>query len=159
MILPPLLSINILASGKFFETRKTLILLPSYPQTFSLPEILGNAAQKGWSTKYFGTVKQKYFDGKTYIPPLLCLTIFDTRNWWNTKGFPYKIFRPCETKKFRQKTENGDTPPPSYPKIFRYRKFSETQHGMVPPRKFWHCETKNFRRKFLILPPPSPPCP
>ena len=37
----------------------------------------------------------------------LCLTIFDTRNWWNTKGYPYEFFRHRDKK---LSTEKGDTP-------------------------------------------------
>ena len=59
----------------------------------------------------------------------------------------------------RQKTVDGKWwyPPPHINKLFRYRKFSETQHRMVPLRKFWALSEKNFRRKILILLPPSYP--
>ena len=37
------------------------------------------------------------------------------------------------------------------PNIFRYSKL--VKHERVPYENFRHCETKNFRRKILILPP------
>ena len=43
---------------------------------------------------------------------------------------PYQNFRHCETKKISAKT--FDTPP-SFPKFFRYREFSEEQHRRVVP--------------------------
>ncbi len=92
LILPPLLlSMNFFAAGNFLkhsterftykifrycETKnfrlKILILPPppSYPYTFSLPEIFWNTAQKGSPTKFFGTVRQKIFDGKSWYSPL-----------------------------------------------------------------------------------------
>ena len=42
-----------------------------------------SVAQKGYCTKSFGTVRQKRFDGKSWLslPPLLYLTFFSTRNF------------------------------------------------------------------------------
>ena len=88
---PPLLSINFFATGNFLKhtaecfnyeifrqcetknfRRKILILPPppSYPYTFSLPEIFWNTPPKGSPTKFFGTVRQKIFDGKSWYSPL-----------------------------------------------------------------------------------------
>ena len=88
---PPLLSINFFATGNFLKhtaecfnyemfrycktknfRRKILILPPppSYPYTFSLPEIFWNTPPKGSSTKCFGTLRQKIFDGKSWYSPL-----------------------------------------------------------------------------------------
>ena len=66
---------------------------PLIHKLFSLPETFWNTAQKGSSTKFFGTVRQQFFYRKSWYCPL--------RN-----------------------------------KIFRYRKFSETQHRRVPLRNF-----------------------
>ena len=70
--------------------RKIVNPLFSYPLHFSIPEI--NEALKDSPTKFFGTAKQKVFDGKSwYFPP------------------PLLIYE-----------------------LFRYQKFSETQHRRVP---------------------------
>ena len=58
-------------------------------QTFSIPEII--ATVKDSPTEIFGTVRQEFFDGKSWYSP----------------------------------------PPPLIHKLFRYRKFSETQHRRV----------------------------
>ena len=120
---------------------------------------------------------------------LWSIKFFDTRNLWHTEGFPQENFRHCDTKIFYKKSWYS----PLKHKVFRNRKFSETQHRMVPlrnfselwdnkfsienrdiplwcikffdTRKLWHtegfpyeifrhCETKNFRQKIVILPPP-----
>ena len=86
---PPLLSINFFATGNFLKhstegftcetfrqcetkgfRRKIVILPPTHPKTFSLPENFWNTAPKGSSAKYFGTVRQKIFDGKSWHIPL-----------------------------------------------------------------------------------------
>ena len=85
---------------------------PSYPQTFSLPEIFWNTAPKGSSTKYFGTVRQKIFDGNRYIS-LWSMKFFDTRNFLKHQRFPLRSFLvPWDKKNL---TENRDTRPLSYP--------------------------------------------
>ena len=133
------------------------------PLSFSIPQITDTL--KGSPTKFFGTVRQKSFDGKLWHNPLkhklfgypklmthstvplrnflalgdkkfstgnrditlVSKNFFDTRNQWHHKGFPYEVFRYCETKQFWQKIV---LPAPSLiPNIFRYQKFSETQKG------------------------------
>ena len=49
-----------------------------YPQHFLIPEI--SETLKGSFTKFFGTVRQKIFDGKLRYP-LLCIKFFDTPNF------------------------------------------------------------------------------
>ena len=69
------------------------------------------------------------------------------------RGVPLWIFLALWDKIFS--TENLDTPPP-----FIHKHFFATGHFLkhrsegFPYEFFWHCETKNFRRKMLILPPP-----
>ncbi len=155
---PPLLSINFFAAGNFLKhstegftykifrhcetknfRRKILILPPppSYPYTFSLPETFWNTAQKGSPTKFFGTVGQKIFDGKSWYSPLppLIHTLFRYRKLSETQHRRVHLqnFSALWDKKFS--TENLDTPPsPLIHKLFRYRKISETQHRRVPLR-------------------------
>ena len=85
--------------------RKILILSPPPPliQTFSIAEII--ATEKDSPTEIFGTVWRKIFEGKTWYspPPISYPNFFHTRNYCNSKGFPYRNFRHCETKNFRRK--------------------------------------------------------
>ena len=108
---------------------------------------------KGSTTKFFGTVRQKNFDGKSwYPPPLLSLTFFDTRDFLKHRKVPRRNFSALWDKKFcRRKL---DTPPPLIHKLFGYRKFSETQHRTVPLRNFsalW--DKKIFDGKSWYYPP------
>ena len=123
---------------------------PPLIQTFRYQKI--NATVKDSPTEIFGTVRQKNFDGKSWHSPLIYQNFFGTRNSWNSKGFPYEIFRHWD-KKFL--TENLDTPPPPfYPNFFDTENNWNTK-GFPAYGNFRHCETKNFRRKILI--PPSYP--
>ena len=70
--------------------------------------------------KYFNTVRQKLRRKIVIPPPPPYPNFFDTRNYCNRKGFPYKNFRHCETKKFRRKIVI--LPPPPLSKLFRYPK-------------------------------------
>ena len=120
-----------------------------------MPEI--SETLKGSFTKFFGTVRQKIFDGNLWYPQL-SIKIFDTPNFLRHWRDAHKIFRHCETKNFRRK----NVIPPSMHKIFRYPKFSETLKGcprifLVKTMNFLkhfgrNYETKNFRRKNVIPP-------
>ena len=108
---------------------------PPLIQTFSIPEI--NATVKDSPTEIFGTEKKISTEKLDTPPPLLFINFLATGNFLkhSTEGFPYEIFRHCETKNFRRK--NLDTPPsPPIHKLFRYRKFSETQDRRVHLRNF-----------------------
>ena len=126
---PSFLSINILASGKFFETQHRRVALRNVSVLWD---------KKNWR--------------KNVNPPFLSLTTFDTRNWWNTRGFPYEVVRHCETNKIRQKMVIF--PPVLSINFFVTRKKWNTK--MFPYEIFRHCETKNIRRKTLILLAPYP---
>ena len=119
--------------------RKILILPPSYPLTFSLPDFFWNTAEKGYSTKYFGTVRKNFFDGKSWHNRLKQKIVWYSKKR-HTKGFPYEISRHSERKKFRRKILI--LPPVLIHKLNRYRKHTETQHKKVPRKIFWCCETK-----------------
>ena len=64
-------------------------------------------------------VRQKFRRKIVILPPPPYPNFFDTRNYCNNKGFPYKIFRQWD-KKFS--TENLDTPPLLFSKFFRDQK-------------------------------------
>ena len=96
--------------------RKIVIPAPSLiPNIFRYQKF--SEAQKGSSTKSFGTVRQKFFDSKSQCPPPpLMHKIFIFPKISENEGFPYEIFRHCETINDRRK--NRDAPPPlslSYP--------------------------------------------
>ena len=193
-----------------------------------MPEI--SETLKGSFTKFFGTVRQKIFDGKTWYP-LVCIKFFDTPNFLKHWRMPTKFFgtvspkifdgktwypppplssiKLFETKSFlknsriplrkfsalwdiKLSTENRDMPPlihnffsipenfrktegflykafrfgpvrqkvptkpwysPPYPNFFDTRNYCNSK--WFPYGNFRHCETKTFRRKILI--PPSYP--
>ena len=136
--------------------RKILIPpLPFYSSTFWVPET--SETRKGSSTKIFGTMRHKCFDGKTWYFPLPFLSkLFRYPKLMKHKRIPpYGNFRYCETKIFRR--ENLILPLSLIHKHFGYRKFSETQHRRVPLRKFSAPWDKKFSKKILILLPPSYP--
>ena len=103
--------------------------------------------------KYFNTVRQKFRRKIVILPPPPYPNFFDTRNYCNNKGFPYKIFRQWD-KKFS--TENLDTPPPSFLQIFSGPEVSETLKDS-PTNFFGTVRQKIFDRKSWNSPPPPPP--
>ena len=116
------------AVGSSFESLSCQVFLTIYNYHFSIPEI--SKTLKGSPTKFFGTVRQKIFDRKSWyslFPPSSVIHNF----------FRYKKF--CETQK-GSTTKFFDTVRqqifywkwwyfPLRHKIFRYPKLSETQKG------------------------------
>ena len=78
-----------------------------------MPEI--SETLKGSFTKFFGTLRQKIFDGNLWYP-LLSINFFDTPTFLKHWRDAHEIFRHCETKNFRRK----NVIPPSMHKFFRY---------------------------------------
>ena len=93
-----------------------------YPQHFLIPEI-SETLKGGSFTKFFGTVRQKIFDGNLRYP-LLCIKFFDTPNFLKHWRDAHEIFRHCETKIFRRKNV---IPRLFIHKTFRNQKFSQKQ--------------------------------
>ncbi len=179
LILPPrLLSINFFATGNFLKDtaecynyeifrqcetknfRQKILILPpppSYPYTFSLPEIFWNTPPKGSSTKCFGTVRQKIFDGKSWYSPLPSYpyTFSLPEIFWNTppKGSSTKCFGTVRQKIFDGKSWYSPLPPLIHT-LFRYRKLSETQHRRVHLQNFSALWDKKFSTENLDTPPP-----
>ena len=118
-----------------------------YPQYFLIPEI--SETLKGSFTKFFGTVRQKIFDGKLWYP-LLCKKFFDAPNFLKHWRDAHESFRHCETKNFRRKIVIH---PPLIHKFFPYQKFSETQNGSLA-KFFRSCEIKKISTKPWSFPPP-----
>ena len=126
---------------------KTLLLSNlSYPYTFPLPEFFWNTAQKCSGTNYLGTARQTNFDGKLWFPPtLLPLTVFDTRNQWNTEKHPSEISRHCATSIFGLRISILLRFP--IRRFLCYRKISEKQHRRLPLRTLSVLREKNVRQK------------
>ena len=165
----PLLSINFFDSRKFPENRRVPLQSFSFrscktkssDKTVMPPPLL---CMKIFDKRIFlkhQSVLQwnisvqwdKNFDGKSWYPPPPYPNFFDTRNYCNSKGFPYGNFRHCETKNFRWKML---IPPLPLIQTFSVPEISETLKGSFPYEIFRLCETKKIRRKILILPPSHP---
>ena len=100
--------------------------------------------------KYFGTVRQKLFDGKSwYLPPLLSIKIFSLPEIFrNTEWFPGEVFSVLWDKKIFGKTVKV---PPSFAWKFSIPEFFRNTE--VFSYEFYrHCETKIFQRSFVISP-------
>ena len=131
-----------------------------------MPEI--SETLKGSFRKFFGTVRQKIFDGNLWYP-LLCIKFFDTPIFLKHWRHAHEIFRNCETKNFRRKKV---IPPFSSIKLFEtknflknsrihLRKFSavwdiknSTENRDMPPlihKFFWYRKTEGFLYKAFRL--------
>ena len=129
---------------------KLLILPLFHPQTSSLPEPFQNTAQNGSPAKFLGTARQKKSTKNREII-LLSIKLFHTRNQWHPRGFPYEIFRHCETKTFWQKTLIHPASSSST-NLFATGNFPKQSTEWFPCNVFWHCETKKFDKKSWLNP-------
>ena len=102
--------------------------------------------QKGSSTNFIGTVRQKFFNGVSDIA-FLSIKFCDTRNFLKHRSVPQRIFSVlCDTK---FSAEKRDTPLSLMHKIFWYPNFSDTPK--CSPTKFvGPVRQKNFERKVVI---------
>ena len=146
------------AVGSGFESLPCQNFLTIYPYYFSIPEI--SETPTGSPTKFFGTVRQKNVEGKSWYFPLpLIHKLFRYQKFSETqhRRVPLQNVSALWDKKFSP--ENLDTPPPPLliHKLFRYRKFSETQHGRVLQRNFSALWDKKFPTKNIDTPSPHPP--
>ena len=110
---PPLLSINFFATGNFLKH-----------------------SAEGFNYEIFRHCETKYkiFRRKILILPPSYSNFSGTRNQCNSKRLPEEMFG---TVRQKISTENLDsTPPPLLSKLFRYRKFSETQRRRFQLRNF-----------------------
>ena len=132
-----------------FQTKnirwKVFILPIFYPETFSLPEFFWNTAQKDSPKKIIGTVRQRFFDGKSWYSPFLFVNLLANDNFpkQSTGLFAYDVIRYCDTKNFWQKIVIFSSSHPSYPKISSISEFFWNTEGF-PYEIFRHCETTIF---------------
>ena len=85
-------------------------------------------------------------------PPLLSLTFFDTRIWWNSKGFPYEIFSALRQDTFDPKW--WYPPPVLSINFFATGNFLKHSTEGFPTIFFGTVRQKNLRRKTLDTPLP-----
>ena len=111
--------------------------------TFLIPEI--SETLMGSFTKFFGSVRQKYLDGKLWYY-LLCIKFFDTPNFLKHWRDAHEIFRHCETKNFRRK--NVICPLLSI-NFFDTKSFLENKRVPLQSSSFRSCETKNFDKTVM----------
>ena len=115
----------------------------------SIPEIFWK--QKGSFTKLFVSVLwDKKFRQNRDSPPSLCMKIFDKRIFLKHQSVLQWNISVQWDKNFDGKS--WYSPPPPYPNFFDNGNYCNSKG--FPYGNFRHCETKNFRRKILILPPP-----
>ncbi len=142
--------------------RKILILHPppSYPYTFSLPEIFWNTPPKGSSTKCFGTVRQKIFDRKSWHSPSpLIHKLFRCRKLSETQHRRVHLqnFSALWNKKLS--TENLDTPPSPFLSIHFFAAGNFLKHSTegFTYKFFGTVRQKIFDGKSWYSPLPSYP--
>ena len=119
---PTLSSIIFFATGNFlkhstevfpygiFRHRETkiswhkMVILPppSYPQNFSIPEILWNRRDP---LRSFSVLWDRKLSAKHWCPPPSYAWKFSIQEFfWNTEGFSYEAFRYCETEILNEKS-------------------------------------------------------
>ena len=126
---------------------------PSYPYIFSRPEFFWSTDQKGFSTNFFGKVRQKSFDTKSWhnsLKPKIFRYPKLMTHWW----VPIRNFSALSDKK--NPTKNRDTPfrPPLIHRLFRYQKFCKAKNGSST-NFFGTVRQKKFDRKsrYSLQPP------
>ena len=127
--------------------------------------------QKGSSTNWFGTVRQKFWHKIVILPPssppLLSINFFDTRNFAKHRRFPLRsFFGTLRQQIFYRKSWYS----PLWHKIFQYVNFSETEGFLFEMIRYWDktsetqkgssmkwfgTETKKFWTENRDAPPPS----
>ena len=116
---------------------------PCYAWNFLIPHFFGKIG--GMPTKFFGSLRPKFFAEKTWYP-LLYMKIFDTPTFLKHWTDAHKNFRHKETKIFRRKNVL----------LLLCIKIFDTLIFLKPWRNvhkiFQLCETEIFRRNFVIPP-------
>ena len=103
--------------------------------------------KNGSPTMFFGTVRLKIFDWKSWYPPLLSMSFFQKRNFLRLKEVPHKDFRYCDTEYFL--SDNRDNPQLII-QFFSTPNFPNQKRA--PPRCFSALWDWKFRWKIVISP-------
>ncbi len=98
------------------------------------------------------SVRKKFSTENLDTPPPLLSTLSETQH----RRVPRQNFFGTVRQKIFSTTENLDTPPSPFLSIHFFAAGNFLKHSTegFTYEIFRHCETKNFRRKILILPPP-----
>ena len=115
-----------------------------YPQHFLMPET--SETLMGSFTKFFGSMKQTFFDGKFWYS-LLCIKFFDTPIFLKQWSDAHEHFGLCDTNKFRRR----NVIPLLCINFFVITIFLENRRGPLQNFSFRSCETKNCDR--TVMPP------
>ena len=139
---------------KKFSTENLNTPSPLLSINFFAPKVFSNTAQKLSTTKFFGTVRQKVFDGICRYPlPPLIHKLFRYQKFSETQHRRVHLqnFSALWDNKFS--TENLDTPPPplSINFIATGKFLKHSTEGFLY-EMFRYCKTKNFRRKIVTYP-------
>ena len=144
---------NIFGTVKQKDFRRknlTPLASPSVKKNFPTLENFWTTAQNDSLTKCSRTVIQNNFDKKWWFPtPSFTPKTFRDTKIVKHERIPQRIFSAVWDKKIS--TENRDNPPPpSYPQNFsipeNFRNTKAFFNEMFP-----YCETKQFRRKIVML--------
>ena len=99
----------------------------------------------GSFTKFFGSMKQTFFDGKLWYS-LLCIKFFDTAKFLKHWSDAHETFGHCDTNNFRRK----NMIPLLCRKFFVTIFFLENRRGPSQNFSFRSCETKIFDRTVML---------
>ena len=144
----PLRSFSALSDKKFWQ-KIVIFPPPSYPYLFSRPESFRSTDQKGFSTKFFGTVRQNFRQKSWHnsLKPKIFRYPKLMTHWW----VPLRRFSVLWDNIFDTKSWHNSLKP----KIFRNPKLMT--HWWVPLRSFLALSDKKFWQEIVIFPPPSYP--
>ena len=127
------------------KSKKNLLIPPpTYPKSFSLPEFFWNTAQKGSSTKCFGTLRQK-FRPKIVTRPSEAYNFSIPENIDTLRGSPTKLFATVRQTFFDGKSWYFHLQ--LFHILVRYQEYFETQHKRVPLRNVSVLWDKSFDEK------------
>ena len=118
-----------------------------YPEHFLMPEI-SETLLKGSFMKFFGTVRQKIFDGKSWYPPLI-QTFSIPEIIATVKDSPLRKFSALWEKIFDRKSWNSPPPPLLSIKFIATGNFLKHSTEGFTYQFFRHCETIKIRQKIV----------
>ena len=125
-----------------------IVMPPSYAWKFSKKGFFRKSTV--FSNELFQYSHTKTFRRKIVIPPLLSIKNFCLpETFWKTEGFFYRSFRFGPVK--QKILAKSWCPPPFYAWKFSEKEFFWNTK-LFTNEKFWYSQTKNFRRKIVIIP-------
>ena len=118
---------------RYYETQKeseqpVMLPRPIMRESFRYENFL--ESEKDYDTIFYGTMRRKTFDRKSWYPHIMHEFCSIPENFWNTEVLPNVFFHHCETKFFDKTLMRS----PSYLRYFPISNFFE-----IPM-----CSLKNF---------------